>query len=359
MPGKALAVVSGKGGSGKTIIATEIAVLLAQAKTVKNIVLVDADLGTAGLSLYLGVNEVRTDSRGLSTVILEGARESRFVVSIDGLLKPLRSFRSDNLGTEPRISLLPVGDFKSVNNEFRRTWAESGYSTDHRTTIALVDALKHVISELKATADMVIVDCRGGIDDESIAVCKTVDDIILIGEMDTTSFDAGLNLIEIFSDGKLVQKVKGLIFNKIYRNPEVIRHNAPGQYETDILATIPFDLAAARAFTTGNIPSTSSPFGVHVQDAINRAYPDLIDAPPEAKIWKPGDFDAVNVFTPGAMRAGIVGALILFTISVAAVFGIAFTPAISQGATAAIAGAIGIVGAVLVALVPLRVRRGR
>ena len=61
--GASIAIVSGKGGSGKTFIAAELASLIAARIPVT---LMDADTGTGGLSYYLGLKYVRNITEGFT-----------------------------------------------------------------------------------------------------------------------------------------------------------------------------------------------------------------------------------------------------------------------------------------------------
>src|SRR5215472_116085 len=313
MPGRAIAIVSGKGGSGKTILAAEMAVIFARATHSQRIVLVDADTGTGGLSLYLGVNEIRRDLSGLSTIILESERQLTAVEVPDRLLRPLHNYRPGKNGLTSEIRMLPVGDFRAVNREFQRTWTDSGSTINARRATVLAPILADVVSELRDRSEIVIVDCRGGIDDESIAVCQAVDEIILVAETDTTAFQASLDLLDVLSDGQLSGKLRGFIFNKVFSDPSLIERSAGGNFDLDLLATIPFDLGSARAFLVGDIPELSSTFGIHVQEAMSKVYPELI-LPPSGRVWRSKDFETANVFTPAAVRASIIAAIVIVSV---------------------------------------------
>ncbi|WP_305418184.1 nucleotide-binding protein [Photobacterium leiognathi] len=65
---KTIAIVSGKGGSGKTMLTATIAKILDISGS--SVLLIDADFGTAGLTYYLGLNEVNNISVGLANLIL-------------------------------------------------------------------------------------------------------------------------------------------------------------------------------------------------------------------------------------------------------------------------------------------------
>src|SRR5688572_12115014 len=83
-----LAVVSGKGGSGKTLVATAIAHGLALCE--KKVLLVDTDTGTGGLSYYLGFSAYKQTREGLT----------EFIVEKSGIPN-IASARSDLISSDP------------------------------------------------------------------------------------------------------------------------------------------------------------------------------------------------------------------------------------------------------------------
>src|SRR5258708_25939713 len=75
--------------------------------------------------------------------------------------------------------------------------------------------LEQLLNNLKEEPkyNWILVDCRGGIDLDSIAVCKVVDDIIVIVEPDTTSFLATQHVADVLSNYRLSHKLNGSIIN--------------------------------------------------------------------------------------------------------------------------------------------------
>src|SRR5271169_909734 len=82
---RSVAVVSGKGGSGKTMIAAVMAELVDSVGG--SSILVDADTGTAGLSFYLGLEQVRNTSVGVSNLLTLDDSETPLMVDP---LQPIR-----------------------------------------------------------------------------------------------------------------------------------------------------------------------------------------------------------------------------------------------------------------------------
>src|SRR5436305_4163571 len=86
-PPRSIAVVSGKGGSGKTMIASVMAEIADAAG--EQVILVDADTGTAGLSFYLGLELVANTAVGVSNLLTEPITSEKVI----GCLQPVHSFK--------------------------------------------------------------------------------------------------------------------------------------------------------------------------------------------------------------------------------------------------------------------------
>jgi septum site-determining protein MinD len=283
--GRSVALVSGKGGSGKTIVAAVMTKIIAM--TGIDPLLVDADFGTSGLSFYLGLELVRNTNKGLSDAF---SRESNGTWSVNYNLEKW---------IQP-IKLLYPAHFLSTGDHRRYP---------RRLPDAQLNAaFKQLIEELKRTTRTVIIDCRGGIDDESLAVCRAVDDIILIVETDTTSFQASQYLVEVLGQNNLAEKLKGFIVNKVFEDPKSIVKNGTGMFRCQYLGAIPLDIDAMRDFFAGEIPAIPSVFGRHVQAAIHKAYPDAMPEPKE-RAFNFSEFSEVGLANLDSLRGGFLSAM--------------------------------------------------
>jgi MinD-like ATPase involved in chromosome partitioning or flagellar assembly len=300
--GISVAIVSGKGGSGKTVIAAEVAGLMSRQGL--SVILMDADTGTGGLSYYLGLKYVRNIVEGFSTYVLASLGEG--VVSENGRnLKALTQLVQDTNGPETSFRFLAIGDHRRLSREFggQGEFAQK-----------LESLLRNAVKNLAKSSDFLVVDCRGGIDSDSLAVCGAVDGIIMVVEADPTSFQASQHLVDVLADNDLSHKLHGFIINKAIEDPAAVARTAGRALRTQYLGAIPFDLEAARSFITSELPEPSSIFGIHVRDALSRAYPKLVDPPPESRVWKPSDYSNFNVLAPDSTRAGLFLSLLFFAL---------------------------------------------
>lgn len=285
-----LAVLSGKGGSGKTMIAACLAAIMAENSALP-VLLVDADFGTAGLTYYFGVKYVENSGLGISSLLSE--RNERSEISDLNLNSPAIQF----VRGYPNLNLLSAGDPRQLER-LEREDGEMGVSA------------ARLIAGLAQLDCHIVVDCRGGVDPDSIAICNAVEDIILVTEPDITAYQATGNVVDVLSDTHLSEKLRGFVLNKIFQNPEFIRIRGTAEFRCRHLGSIPYDLDAARAFFIGDIPERRSTMFVQVENVCYELYRDVIPSRPY-RVWSDSDFDKVSSIDIEARRGGYLMALIL------------------------------------------------
>jgi len=309
---RSIAVVSGKGGSGKTMIVATIAEIL-EAHNRKT-VLVDTDVGTGGLSYYLSIKYSRGIGLGLSEMLLaeldKGTESSPVAVSTPGLpaqtVRPLRGFSNTRF--------VSVGDLRKLQNQVSSEFSSGTVFANK------INRCLEIIKTNTLDASIMLVDCRGGIDPESIEVCKFVDDIVIIAETDPASFQATQNLANVLSDNNLSHKIKGFIVNRAFDDPGGIVRTGIQAFRGEFLGAIPFDLEAIRKFHVGELPERTTIFYTHVWHAVSQAYPDLISEP-AGRIWDFREYRSVDF---GDVYSAAGGGVLAVAILVCLVFGIAF-----------------------------------
>lgn len=255
-PGKVIAIVSGKGGSGKTLLATAMGVELAESG--HSVVLVDADLGTGGLTYYLGFSAFSGARTGVADIVMQEEQSHDIPLSFpnDDALRNL------DLRHSGRLELLPVGDHRKMLR----------LPGEHNANIM---NLQHTFEKLREGKDVVIVDCRGGVDSQSLEVCELVDEILIVVETDAASIRASQHLTDTLSDRGLSSKVAGFILNKVMDDPRALASAGRSFFSTQFLAAVPFELETTRDFIRGFLPRPGSLFRKQVNLGLHTLFPDL------------------------------------------------------------------------------------
>lgn len=283
---KTVAVVSGKGGSGKTMVATSIAKVLDSAGV--STTLVDTDVGTGGLSYYLAVKHISGGINvGISEMLMrksgEHQDEHSKQIETKGLIQKIDGF-SDSY-------FVAVGDHRRLLRERKE---------DHfRDEIG--GALEYLRNRM---GNFLICDCRGGIDEDSLAVCEFADFIILVIETDAASFQTTIHLVDVLSDNGLSYKIKGFLINKVFDNPSTIVTNGQGAFRAQYLSAIPYDLDALRGFLVGDTPSLNSVFSDHVRSGIRKLFPEYLGSDRD-RVWEFEDYSTVALSDVDARTGGV------------------------------------------------------
>ena len=299
-PGKVVAVVSGKGGSGKTMLAVALAQGAALAG--REVVLVDTDFATGGLSYYLTFREFNNARLGLSEVLED-----------DAPAPPLSSWAVSGVSDRPgrnwlsKVRLVPMGDQRRFFDNTQRK------SPKH---------LQSIINDASYLGDIVIVDCRGGIDNQSLEVCHMVDEILIVVETDSTSIRASQHLTDVLSAQKLRSKVAGFVLNKVMDNPTALAKTASSLLGIPYLGSIPFDIEATRSYIQGRIPDPSTLFSRQVFATLPRLVPDMndFDVYDGIPILSPEEFSSVTLRSPEVRFGGLVVLAVIFYMSAAYMF---------------------------------------
>lgn len=295
--GKVVAIVSGKGGSGKTMLAVALAQGAALAG--REVVLIDTDFATGGLSYYLTFREFNNARLGISDV-LEG----------DGLFPSLSSWAvsgvSNGLGRGwlSKLRLVPMGDQRRFFDD-----------TERRSS----KLLQSIIEEARHLGDLVIVDCRGGIDNQSLEVCHMVDEILIVVETDSTSIRSSQHLTDVLSEQKLRSKVAGFVLNKVMDNPTALAKTASSLLGIAYLGSIPFDIEATRSYIQGHIPDSNTLFSQQVFATLPRFMTDM-DIYDRIPVLSPEEFGSVTLRSPEVRLGGLVVLTISLYLSATYIF---------------------------------------
>jgi flagellar biosynthesis protein FlhG len=156
-----IAVVSGKGGVGKTLISVNLSIALAARG--HRVVLFDMDLGLANADIVLGVEasatwpEVLAGRRSVDEVVIHAPGDIAFVPGASGVA------RVANLSEFERHQLLAIMD------------------------------------RIESQYDVVVLDCGAGISRNVLALASTADTILTVATPEPTSITDAYAIIKAFS----------------------------------------------------------------------------------------------------------------------------------------------------------------
>jgi flagellar biosynthesis protein FlhG len=162
---RSIALTSGKGGVGKTSIATNLAI--AFARQGRRVLLVDGDLSLANVDVLLGV----VPQKNLGDVIFGGASIEQVVLkTVDGVL------------------LLPsasgVGELADLD-DFRR------------------ERLLRELARLEDSVELILLDTGSGIGRQTIHFARAADDVVVVTTPEPTAFSDAYATLKVLSQGRL------------------------------------------------------------------------------------------------------------------------------------------------------------
>jgi len=306
--GESIAIVSGKGGTGKTFLASCLAFALQNAGL--KVCLVDTDFGTQGLSLFIlggggqrGISAIHEENSLYHKVSSWG---SRTVLPV-----PMIADRRDDHELETPYNLIV-----SNQNLYDRRLV-LGRTEEAQTALQLQSEIvgegseqfrrdyENVVSQLlfelthtpidKGGFDYVIVDTRGGFEGLSIVPAVYSDSFIVVTEADFTSLNqlskllTNIDLMSTQRNSSPVTQyktsplVRGALVNKAINDEETNFRLAlftSFGIEQGQSWAIPLDTNAIRAYKRRLIPYVSSPdtpFSGHSLAAFNEMF-DLVTA---------------------------------------------------------------------------------
>ncbi len=223
--GRLITVMSTKGGAGKTVVATNLAVLLAQASN-GPVALVDADLQFGDVALMLGLAPVSTVVDVLSVIRRLDA------VALQELL----------LRHEPSgLLVLPA--------PIEPAFADQITAAD----------LTRIVTVLRSFCEYVVVDTPSWFTDAVLAMLEECDDILLIAALELPSIkNAKLALQTLRVLNIAVSKVK-LVLNRANSKAKLDVKEVERTLGLKVEAPIVSDVAVPRAVNEGKVVVLASP----------------------------------------------------------------------------------------------------
>ena len=244
MTAKVISIVSGKGGSGKSLLTAVLGRALAREG--KRVLLVDMDIFVRGLTILLFSFTRPERSSGKITVsdtlgvYSEKSEETgpTDYKKEDFLIE--RFFECDVIPSVENVALpLDYNDRSLSDEEF---------------TNSVLSTLKNTLIE---SYDYIILDNRAGMDSLISSACKSADIIIAVAEDDDVGRQTNSNLTKFLQARKKIKIVYSII-NKgrnmhSYRD---VKNRLRHRHEYSVLGAIPFDIEVLEDFGADRFWST-------------------------------------------------------------------------------------------------------
>ena len=224
--GRIITVTSAKGGSGKTVTATNVALLLNRLPD-KQVVLVDADLQFGDVCLLLQI-------------------EPRFtMVNAAHELHHLDSEMLDSLLTEHPSGLKVLA-----------APLEPAFADDITTA-----GLMQMLDVLQETYDYIVVDTASMLDELILSLIEKADDVLMVVDMDLPSLKNAKLALETLRLLKFPTSNVKLVMNRSNAKNKLNNKEIEGALKMDISASVPSDASVPNSVNEGRPVVETDPKG--------------------------------------------------------------------------------------------------
>ena len=224
--GQIITVTSAKGGSGKTVMATNVALLLNRLPD-KKVVLVDADLQFGDVCLLLQV-------------------EPRFtMVNAAHELHPLDPEMLDSLLTEHPTGLKVLA-----------APLEPAFADDITTA-----GLMQMLDVLQETYDFVVVDTASMLDELILSLIEKADDVLMVVDMDLPSLKNAKLALETLRLLKFSTSNVKLVMNRSNAKNKLNNKEIEAALKMEISASVPSDASVPNSVNEGRPVVETDPKG--------------------------------------------------------------------------------------------------
>jgi len=227
---KALALLSGKGGSGKTTLALSMASMLSDCNI--KVLLIDCDLSTNGAT-YFYESKLSSNYKKIA---------SFYEILFNEEVNNDYNF----IGINPFLDFIP--SISQITDENTKTYSY---------LITEKDKLNHLFYKICSKYDITLFDCQAGYTDILKLILPLMDINLVVMEADAMSSAAlrglYLKIGNIISDKKMYQ-----LFNKVTKDEYEIYSKLSGGTVFTNIESIIFDWKIRKAFSVAQIPDIKS-----------------------------------------------------------------------------------------------------
>ncbi len=244
-----LALLSGKGGSGKTTLALSISSLLADCGI--RVLLVDCDLSTNGAT-YFYEKYLSQD-------------QSKKIDSIHDICSNRADYKSHELMIKKNLCFIPSILSISYNED------NMIYSYDYNQYIA------RYFNSKKENYDIILFDCQAGYTHILDSILRLTDINLVVMEADAIS-SASVRSLYLKISNIIDKKKVFQVFNKVTKEEDEIYSKISGGTFFTNIGTIVFDWKVRKSFAIATVPdmeSTSSIYGAKVYELCKILFPEM------------------------------------------------------------------------------------
>ena len=235
---KILALLSGKGGSGKTTLALSMASMLSNCNI--KVLLIDCDLSTNGAT-YFYENRL--------------SEYNRNIISFYKIIFGLKSSEGQLININENMDFMP-----SIVQITKKNTETYSYREDTQ------DSLEEIKANYSEKYDVIILDCQAGYTDALKVILPIVDVNLVVMEADAIS-SASIRSLYLKIGDFLNEKKVYQIFNKATDEEYKIYSKISGGTVFTNIETVKFDWKIRKAFSVAEIPDmekTSANYGMQI-----------------------------------------------------------------------------------------------
>jgi len=196
-----IVIASSKGGVGKTTTAINLGTAITSFG--REVIVVDANLSTPNVSLYLGAPNIP--------------------ITLHDVLHRDKKITDALYMHQHGIKIIPAS----------QAYKDNTRKIDY-------DKFKRLIKSLSGMADYVIIDSSAGLNNEAISAIHTGDEILVVSTPDLPSVTDALRTIKKAKEHN--KKISGVILTRVFEDElELSKQDVEAMLETQVIAIIPED----------------------------------------------------------------------------------------------------------------------
>ena len=224
LTGRLIAIHSAKGGVGKSLLASNLAVILAQARPASKVILLDLNLQFGNLGVLLDIQPARSIYDLLPVI------DDLNASVIDNVLYKKR------FGERYELLVLPAPLEPRQADEFAGVHINS------------------ILAALKRYYDVIVVDTTSTISDITLAALQMADHVLLICTPDVLSISQTRATLEYLSDLGVREDVISLVLNRISKQAEIKPEDIKRLFDRySVIGEIPLDSSIQAYVNSGAV----------------------------------------------------------------------------------------------------------